>query len=55
MIRTALQAGARKRQRDHLSDIISGPATTYRSELIEASYTVGDRIPAGSAPRPFIG
>jgi hypothetical protein len=37
LIRTALRAGACKRQRDHLSDIISGPDTTYRSELIEAS------------------
>ena len=35
----AIQAGACRRQRDHLSDIISGPATTYRSELIEASYS----------------
>ena len=39
LIRTAIQAGACRRQRDHLSDIISGPATTYRSELIEASYS----------------
>jgi hypothetical protein len=37
LIRTALQAGARKRQRDYLIDIIGGPDTTYRSELIEAT------------------
>ena len=37
LIRTALQAGARQRNRDHLTDIISGPDTTYRSELIEAT------------------
>ena len=37
LIRTGLQAGARKRQRDYLTDIISGPDTTYRSELIEAT------------------
>jgi hypothetical protein len=36
LIRTAIHAGARKRQRDYLTDIISGPDTTYRSELIEA-------------------
>ncbi len=39
MIRTAMRAGARKRQRDYLIDIIGGPDTTYRSELIEASYS----------------
>ena len=37
LIRTALQAGARKRQRDYLTDILGGPDTTYRSELIEAT------------------
>jgi hypothetical protein len=37
LIRTAMQAGARKRQRDHLAAIISGPDSTYRSELIEAT------------------
>jgi hypothetical protein len=37
LIRTALQAVARKRQRDYLTDIIGGPDTTYRSELIEAT------------------
>jgi hypothetical protein len=37
LIRTALQASARKRQRDYLTDIIGGPDTTYRSELIEAT------------------
>ena len=36
-IRTAMRAGARKRQRDYLTDILSGPDTTYRSELIEAT------------------
>jgi hypothetical protein len=39
VIRTALQAGARKRQQDYLTDIIGGPDTTYRSELIEATFT----------------
>jgi hypothetical protein len=37
LIRIALQAGARKRHRDYLTDIMSGPDTTYRSELIEAT------------------
>ena len=37
LIHTAMQAGARKRQRDYLTDIIGGPHTTYRSELIEAT------------------
>jgi hypothetical protein len=37
LIRIALQAGARKRQRDYLTDIIGGPDTTYRSELIEVT------------------
>ena len=37
LIRTAMRAGARKRQRDYLTDILSGPDTTYRSELIEAT------------------
>jgi hypothetical protein len=37
LIRTALQAGARKRHRDYLTDIISGPDTTYRSEFIVAT------------------
>ena len=37
LIRTALLAGARKRQRDYLTDIIGGPDTTYRSELIDAT------------------
>jgi hypothetical protein len=37
LIRSALQAGARKRDRDYLADIIGGPDTTYRSELIEAT------------------
>jgi hypothetical protein len=36
LIRAAKQAGARRRQRDYLTDIICGPDTTYRSELIEA-------------------
>jgi DNA polymerase/3'-5' exonuclease PolX len=36
LIRTAVQAGSCRRQRDYLTDIISGPDTTYRSELIEA-------------------
>ena len=40
LIRSALQAGARKRNRDHLTDIISGPDTTYRSELIDARSTL---------------
>jgi hypothetical protein len=30
LIRTSMQAGARKRQRDHLAAIISGPDTTSR-------------------------
>ena len=37
LIRTAPQVGARKRRRDYLTGIISGPDTTYRSELIEAT------------------
>jgi hypothetical protein len=35
VIRTAMEALARKRQRDYLTDIICGPDTTYRSELME--------------------
>ena len=37
LIRTAMQVCACRRQRDYLTDIISGPDTTYRSELIEAT------------------
>ena len=44
LIRSALQAGARKRHRDYLADIIGGPDTTYRSELIEATSSTGDRV-----------
>lgn len=40
LIRSALQAGVRKRNRAHLTDIISGPDTTYRSELIDAGSTI---------------
>lgn len=36
LIRSAKQVGARQRQRNYLTDIICGPDTTYRSELIEA-------------------
>jgi hypothetical protein len=37
LVRAARQVGARKRQRDYLSHIVSGPDTTYRSELIEST------------------
>ena len=39
LIHTAMHSGARKRQREYLTDIISGPHTTYRSELIEATFS----------------
>jgi hypothetical protein len=35
LIRTARQAVTRKRGQDFVADIISGPDTTFRSELIE--------------------
>ena len=39
LIRAARQARARRLQREHLTDILCGPDTTYRSELIEAIWT----------------
>jgi hypothetical protein len=36
LIHRAKQAGTRQRQRDHLTSVIYGPHTTYRSELIDA-------------------
>jgi hypothetical protein len=41
LARTARQARARKRQRDYVTDIMCGPDTTYRSELIDALSIIG--------------
>jgi hypothetical protein len=35
LIRTAMQAGARKGERDYVTAVLRGPDTTFRSELIE--------------------
>jgi len=35
LIRTVKQAGARKRERDHITAVLCGPDSTFRSELIE--------------------
>jgi hypothetical protein len=35
LIRTAMQAGARKREQDYITAVMCGPDSTFRSELIE--------------------
>ena len=40
LIQAARQASARRRERDHLDDVLHGPDSTLRSELIEIMSSV---------------